>query len=208
MELGSWKFDEPVLCPGCNEREHPLIFSKSTGLRLERKKDASLLNWNLKRPSPPEKIRVPIPSTSLPCVRVGDIVQIGQKIAVPIPINRSVAEIGAVQVPIQKKEIKTWTEEIRDEAIKCKHCGEFLGELPKVSPVPKTPWYARTATLVISFLTVGPFALPLVWINPVYSRRKKIIVTVIVLAVTYAFVVVFLNAVKTILDYYKQVAIF
>jgi len=128
--------------------------------------------------------------------------------AVPIPINRSKAEIGAVQVPIQKKEIKTWTEEIRDEAIKCKHCGEFLGELPKVSPVPKTPWYARTATLVISFLTVGPFALPLVWINPVYSRRKKIIVTVIVLAVTYAFVVVFLNAVKTILDYYKQVAIF
>ena len=54
---------------------------KSAGIRLERKKDASLLNWNLKRPYPPEKIRVPIPNDSLPCVHVGDAVHAGQKIA-------------------------------------------------------------------------------------------------------------------------------
>ncbi len=64
------------------------------------------------------------------------------------------------------------------------------------------------STLVISFLTVGPFALPLVWCNPVFSRRKKIIVTVIVLVLTYALVAVFLHAAKTILDYYKQAGIF
>jgi electron transport complex protein RnfC len=58
-----------------------LSFSKSAGIRLERKKDASLLNWNLKRPYPPEKIRVPIPFDSLPCVRAGDSVQTGQKIS-------------------------------------------------------------------------------------------------------------------------------
>jgi len=54
---------------------------KSAGIRLERKKDASLLNWNLKRPYPPEKIRVPIPNDSLPCVHVGETVHLGQKIA-------------------------------------------------------------------------------------------------------------------------------
>jgi Na+-translocating ferredoxin:NAD+ oxidoreductase subunit C len=54
---------------------------KVIGIRLERKKDASLLNWNLKRPYPPEKIRVPIPSGSLPCVHAGDGVKAGQKIA-------------------------------------------------------------------------------------------------------------------------------
>ena len=83
--------------------------------------------------------------------------------------------------------------------------GEFL-VLP--SAVPKTPWYAKTSLLVISFLTVGPFALPLVWFNPVYSRRKKIIVTVIVLALTYALIAVLIHAVQTILDYYKQAGIF
>ncbi len=56
---------------------------KAIGIRLERKKDASLLNWNLKRPYPPEKIRIPIPASAEPCVRVGEIVQTGQKIAAP-----------------------------------------------------------------------------------------------------------------------------
>lgn len=56
---------------------------KFIGIRLDRKKDASLLNWNLKRPYPPEKICVPIPSGSLPCVRAGEVVQTGQEIAQP-----------------------------------------------------------------------------------------------------------------------------
>lgn len=98
-------------------------------------------------------------------------------------------------------------EEIQDEAIKCKHCNEFLGGLPPAPPappVPHTPWYAKTATLVISFLTVGPFALPLVWFNPGYRLRKKIVVTVIVLALTAVLVSAFIHAAKTVLDFYKQ----
>jgi electron transport complex protein RnfC len=54
---------------------------KAIGIRLERKKDASLLNCNLKRPYPPEKIRIPIPDFSKPCVKIGQTVQTGQKIA-------------------------------------------------------------------------------------------------------------------------------
>ena len=61
---------------------------------------------------------------------------------------------------------------------------------------------------MVSFLAVGPFALPLVWFNPVYSRRKKIIVTVIVLVLTFVLVAVFLRAVGNLVDYYKQAGIF
>lgn len=56
---------------------------KTVGVRLERKKDASLLNFNLKRPYPPEKIRIPIPAFAEPCVKIGQVVQLGQKIAEP-----------------------------------------------------------------------------------------------------------------------------
>jgi len=60
-----------------------LQIRKPTGVRLERKKEASLLNWNLKRPLPPEKISIPLSLASLPCVRAGDAVQAGQMIAKP-----------------------------------------------------------------------------------------------------------------------------
>ena len=96
-------------------------------------------------------------------------------------------------------------EEIQEEAIKCKHCNEFLATPPKA---PKTPWYGKTATLVISFLTVGPFALPLVWFHPVFSRRKKIIVTVIVLVLSYFLIAAFVHALKVLTDFYKQAGIF
>ena len=97
-------------------------------------------------------------------------------------------------------------DEIQDEAIKCKHCNEFLAALPPSKP--KTPWYAKTSLLVLSFLTVGPFALPLVWFNPAFSMRKKMILTGVVLVVTYALSVVIFRAVGTILDSYKQVGLF
>jgi hypothetical protein len=96
-------------------------------------------------------------------------------------------------------------EEIQDEAVKCKHCNEFLIIR---SEVPKTPWYGKTMVLIVSFLTVGPFALPLVWFNPAFSRRKKIIVTVIVLILFGALCAAVFNAVKTIYGYYKQAGVF
>lgn len=61
---------------------------------------------------------------------------------------------------------------------------------------------------LISFLTVGPFALPFVWPHPVYRRRKKVIVTVIVPAETCALIAVFFHALKVLFDYDKQPGIF
>ena len=89
-------------------------------------------------------------------------------------------------------------EEIQDEAIKCKHCGSMLEKRPQ------GVWFFKTSTVVIAFLCVGPFALPLVWFNPRYSRNTKIIVSVIVIIVSYFSGVALFNAIKLLSEYYRQ----
>ena len=69
-------------------------------------------------------------------------------------------------------------EEIQEEAIKCKHCGEFLNG--REAPKPKLPLYARTFFIVTCLLTVGPLALPLVWIHPRWNIYVKLIATLVV----------------------------
>jgi hypothetical protein len=69
-------------------------------------------------------------------------------------------------------------EEIQEQAVKCRFCGEFLDK----PAGPKTKWYFATPTIVIAILCVGPFALPLVWFNPRYSIITKIVVSAIVIA--------------------------
>jgi len=71
-------------------------------------------------------------------------------------------------------------EEIQDEAIKCRFCNEFL------TSAPKTPlkWYYSTSLIILLLLSIGPFALPLVWYHPHYSKTSKIIITLFVIAIT------------------------
>ena len=73
-------------------------------------------------------------------------------------------------------------EQIQDEAIKCRFCGEFLNKPPARS---RLAWCFSRTTVVIALLCVGPFALPLVWFHPRYKRITKIVTTVIVLILTY-----------------------
>jgi uncharacterized membrane protein YvbJ len=97
-------------------------------------------------------------------------------------------------------------EEIQEDAIKCKHCGEFLDGRPKetVSPKEKAPWYFRGSSLVVMFLVVGPVMLPGVWFNPKYSKIKKIVVTVVVLGLTYLLTVLTAKSLQSLMQYYNM----
>lgn len=71
----------------------------------------------------------------------------------------------------------------------------------------KQKWYFKSWSLVISFLCVGPFMLPLVWVNPHLNKNTKIIISVAIIILTYLLVVVSLKSLKTISNYYQLMSI-
>jgi predicted nucleic acid-binding Zn ribbon protein len=96
-------------------------------------------------------------------------------------------------------------EEIQNDAVKCKHCGEFLdgsGRLLR-SREKNLQWYFRTSFIVIAFLCVGPLALPLIWWHPNMTQAWKIGVTIIILALSWLLFQATMESLHTLLEYYQ-----
>jgi hypothetical protein len=96
-------------------------------------------------------------------------------------------------------------EEIQEEALKCRFCNEFLdGKAARDLQVKNTQWYLKTSTLVVGFFLVGPLILPLVWLNPHYSKTKKSVITGICLVITFILYRAVRASVTSIEQYYQM----
>jgi hypothetical protein len=95
-------------------------------------------------------------------------------------------------------------EEIQDDAVKCKHCGEFLD--PSARPhsgEAGAKWYFRKGFIVFALLSVGPLALPLIWLRPNTSRNWKIGLTIVTLVLSWFLYQATLESIKNLSEYFK-----
>jgi len=65
-------------------------------------------------------------------------------------------------------------------------------------------WYFKTWALVVSFLLVGPFMLPLVWSNSSFSIRVKITITACIIIATILLSSLFVYTLKLLGNSYKE----
>ncbi|HPN88291.1 MAG TPA: hypothetical protein PLH56_03025 [Candidatus Omnitrophota bacterium] len=66
-------------------------------------------------------------------------------------------------------------------------------------------WYFKTSVLVLGFLCAGPLMLPLIWFHPRYKRFTKIVLTVIIIFISFFAVKMFLHFWNIVKDYYQVI---
>ena len=78
-------------------------------------------------------------------------------------------------------------EEIQEEAVKCRYCMEYLDEskrpvlaMAHAATESDVPWYCKTGIIILTFLTLPPLALPLIWLHPKLNIMWKIGITILI----------------------------
>jgi hypothetical protein len=52
--------------------------------------------------------------------------------------------------------------------------------MPPAAPGSDIPWYSKTGTIILTFVTVPPFALPLIWLHPKLHIVWKVALTILI----------------------------
>ena len=97
-------------------------------------------------------------------------------------------------------------EEIQDEAIKCKHCGEFLDASNSLQVAKeKIQWYFKKSFIIFAVCCVGPLALPLIWRHPQLTRTWKIGLTIGISVFSWILFQSTMESIRTLKEYYMLI---
>ena len=101
-------------------------------------------------------------------------------------------------------------EEIQEEAVKCKHCGEFIidAELKKLksSSGGGVDWYYKTPMVILWIMLLGPFALPFIFKNPKYSASQKTVWSFVAIVYTALLTLMLLGIIIFYLKFLEQIS--
>ena len=97
-------------------------------------------------------------------------------------------------------------EDIQDDAIKCKHCREFLDASTFARRTDENmKWYFRTSFIILAICTVGPLALPLIWWRPHTTPAWKIGLSIGILVLSWILFQLSMESIRILKEYYNLI---